>query len=176
MVRSADRHASRGSGMDEGRRSGTRRRPSHGSRILIRAQTRTSDTVAGVQSTFPQLRAGRWSSGFLPADALDASRSDGQRKAASGAGGNPVVCHRTGPPVGRPPEASGRGGGLTVVEPVAGRGDESRCQLPAPGEVRRHEDGIIQEPDQRSSVNGSRATSPRWSSIAVTSSGRENAI
>ena len=79
--------------MDEGRRSGTRRRPSHGSRILIRAFARTSDTVAGVQGTLPQLRAGRRPTGFLPADALDASRSDLAKKPHEMDHRNPTVCH-----------------------------------------------------------------------------------
>ena len=63
--------------------------------ILIQAFACTSETLAGFQSTFPKTLGRSLVSGFLPADALDASRSDGLKKPQAIARGNSTVCHKT---------------------------------------------------------------------------------
>ena len=62
--------------------------------ILIQAFACTSETLAGFQSTFPKTLGRSLVSGFLPADALDASRSDGLKKPQAMARGNSTVCHK----------------------------------------------------------------------------------
>ena len=63
--------------------------------ILVQAFACTSETLAGFQSTFPKTLGRSLVSGFLPADALDASRSDGLKKPQAMARSNPAVCHKT---------------------------------------------------------------------------------
>ena len=60
---------------------------------MIQAFACTSETLAGFQSTFPKTLGRSLVSGFLPADALDASRSDGLKKSQGMNQGNPSVCH-----------------------------------------------------------------------------------
>jgi hypothetical protein len=62
---------------------------------LIQAFACTSETLAGFQSTFPKTLGRSLVSGFLSADALDASRSDELKKPQAMARGNPAVCHKT---------------------------------------------------------------------------------
>jgi len=62
---------------------------------LIQAFACTSETLAGFQSTFPKTLGRSLVSGFLPADALDASRSDGLKKPQGMVRCNPAVCHKT---------------------------------------------------------------------------------
>ena len=76
----------------------TRRRPSHRSRILGSGlRLHIGNRRRSPKHLAHRLRAGRWSSGFLPADAPDASRSDPCRRSRRGDGGNPVVCHKANP-------------------------------------------------------------------------------
>ncbi len=63
--------------------------------ILIQAFACTSETLAGFQSTFPKTLGRSLVSGFLPADALDASRSDALKKPQAMALGNSTACHKT---------------------------------------------------------------------------------
>lgn len=64
---------------------------------MIQAFACTSETLAGFQSTFPKTLGRSLVNGFLPADALDASRSDGMKKPQAMARGNSTVCHKTTP-------------------------------------------------------------------------------
>lgn len=61
--------------------------------LLIRTFARTSETVAGLQSTVPTTQGRLLSCGFLPAGPQDASRSDKPRKACPRIRGNRPVCH-----------------------------------------------------------------------------------
>ena len=71
---------------------------------MIQAFACTSETLAGFQSTFPKTLGRSLVSGFLPADALDASRSDELKKPQAMALGNSTVCHKNTPRV-RPSRA-----------------------------------------------------------------------
>jgi len=82
--------------------------------ILIQAFACTSETLAGFQSTFPKTLGRSLVSGFLPADALDASRSDVLKKPQEKEPGNPTVCHNAVGKGGHHPRRSSgppRGGG-----------------------------------------------------------------
>ncbi len=61
--------------------------------LLIRTFARTSETVAGLQSTAPTTQGRLLSCGFLPAGPQDASRSDRSRKPCPRIRGNRPVCH-----------------------------------------------------------------------------------
>jgi hypothetical protein len=56
-----------------------------------------SGRPAGFQSTFPKTLGRSLVSGFLPADALEASRSDELKKPQAMARGNSTVCHKNTP-------------------------------------------------------------------------------
>ena len=119
----------------------TRRRPSNRSRILGSGFR----PHIGNRCRFPKhlahrLRAGRWSSGFLPADTLDASRSDADMKSWADDGNNRVVCHE--------PEG-------TADRPGRARPSATRPQ-PQPAERLRR----LQLPDRPLHINRLRRCNP----------------
>jgi hypothetical protein len=119
----------------------TRRRPSNRSRILGSGFR----PHIGNRCRFPKhlahrLRAGRWSSGFLPADTLDASRSDADMKSWDEDGNNRVVCHE--------PEG-------TADQPGRARPSATRPRLQPAERLRR-----LQLPDRPLHTNRLRRCNP----------------